>query len=290
MDQRPIIFLDVDGVLNNHTYNEEVESCQIDQDPVRHLNEILRRSKCKIVLCSAWRYMVLESAMTLTGMEYLLRTHGICALGRIIDHTRRDVHIGPGPHDFELRAIQVMAWLEAHPEVTNYVVLDDLDLGYTDFGVNFYQTNRDTGLTHEDVLGVLSKMRDVPMIKFWPKHIEEIISGRKTETWRPVPLSPAAASLVGEQHWACDGQGRCFAKIEVTQVMKQTITAWFAEKPYFDIAEKYGWESVDHMVKTLARYYPSETLSITPNTEVVWLKFKVVEICPEDYTSAYSLL
>lgn len=51
-----ILFLDIDGVLNNKKYNEKVQSGNaIDPRCVLYLNQIIRETKCNVVVSSSWR-------------------------------------------------------------------------------------------------------------------------------------------------------------------------------------------------------------------------------------------
>jgi len=69
-----VLFLDIDGVLNGHDFDVAAQSTRIQYRCVRQLNRIIKATECKIVLCSAWRYMLLKRprhkpAMTLTGQR-----------------------------------------------------------------------------------------------------------------------------------------------------------------------------------------------------------------------------
>jgi hypothetical protein len=64
-----IIFLDIDGVLNRHILQNN-GYCGIEQPHVQALNYILAKvPEAKIVVSSAWRYMVHQQAMTLKGLS-----------------------------------------------------------------------------------------------------------------------------------------------------------------------------------------------------------------------------
>src|ERR1700728_3493853 len=84
-----VIFLDIDGVLNNHQFDTEIMCGQIHKDKVILLNSILRRTDARIVLSSAWRYLVYRNEMNLMGLEWLLRSHGVLK-DRLIGITRQD--------------------------------------------------------------------------------------------------------------------------------------------------------------------------------------------------------
>ena len=115
-----VIFLDIDGVLNHeqhykwlmetdeptlmqrtYPYTEfNPKSCQL-------LNEIIKETDAKIVVSSSWR---------LDGLAKLNKLFRFFGLPNAIDVT---------PCLNTARGIEIGAWLAAHPEVTNYVILDD---------------------------------------------------------------------------------------------------------------------------------------------------------------------
>lgn len=139
-----ILFLDIDGVLNGHEYDPQAESCLIKKECIDNLSKILTETSAKVVISSA-RYMVTRGAMTLQGFEYLLRTHGLHNItSRIIGTTREDLN----QTDPLERPKQIQEWLESHPEVITYVILDDLDLGPIK---NHIRTDGKIGLTLENV-------------------------------------------------------------------------------------------------------------------------------------------
>lgn len=112
------IFLDMDGVLNDHEWNSEAQSTTLKLSCVSQFNKIITECDPDIVLCSAWRYMVHGQAITLKGFQYLLRTHGITEKTRIVGMTKLDEEI-------PTRKAQIQDWIDRHA-VLNYVVIDDL--------------------------------------------------------------------------------------------------------------------------------------------------------------------
>jgi hypothetical protein len=138
-----ILLLDIDGVLNSHNTHPNGYN-RLDHAKLALLHEIITSTDCKIVLVSAWRYMILGKSMDMRGFQYLMLTHGasreVC--DAIIGLTPEDVNPND-PHD---RAKLAVAYLK---EITHdrVVALDDLDLGYTALGIPFVQTDPKVGLT-----------------------------------------------------------------------------------------------------------------------------------------------
>lgn len=154
-----VLFLDIDGVLNDHTWLPEVLCGQIHGDCVYELNRVLRATDARLVLSSAWRYLFYRGEMTLQGLEWLLRSHGVLA-NRLVGITRRDTMVrGPysgKPAEWPLddeRGQQITDWLcqhGGHHGVTRYAVVDDLDPGITAAGHPFVRTDGRRGLMPAD--------------------------------------------------------------------------------------------------------------------------------------------
>jgi HAD domain in Swiss Army Knife RNA repair proteins len=145
------LFLDIDGVLNNHDFDKDAQSNGIHKEKAEMLNVILKRTDAKIVLISAWRYLVHRGDMTLSGLEYLLCSHGIMK-GRLIGITRMDTMIDGKPVPNE-RGKQIHDWLlDNVPDGTpyKYVVMDDLDLGISEACHPFVQTEDAIGMRPDD--------------------------------------------------------------------------------------------------------------------------------------------
>jgi hypothetical protein len=127
-----VLFLDIDGVMNH----EGMKSHQtFDPDAVCRLNRIIKETGCKIVLSSTWRHMY----RGVNRIEELLRLQGI-APGHVLDRTpthhellllwRKGAVDKPSEHcmkfSFDVtRGMEIKAWLQLHPEVTEWISLDD---------------------------------------------------------------------------------------------------------------------------------------------------------------------
>ena len=150
-----VIFLDFDGVLNSaasflveHRIRKENKLfddlcpvnqtlCKVCTSNFRHiLDEV---PDAKIVISSSWRNM-----FELDWLKAKLAEYGIDS-SRVIDKT-------PSSFNRE-RGYEINEWLEEHPEVTKYVILDDNYIGppfqpnRIDTGPNFVRSNWNVGLT-----------------------------------------------------------------------------------------------------------------------------------------------
>lgn len=154
---RPLLFLDIDGVLNGHEWNKESLSNTLKPECVKALNKVLA-SPCSpcVVISSAWRYMIAGGAMTLKGFGYMMRTHGV-------DHSIDLVGVTPPDEEITVRGYQISRWLEMrYPNARpRYVVLDDEDYGITAAGHPFVRTNGSVGMGEYDADLVIEMLRDL---------------------------------------------------------------------------------------------------------------------------------
>lgn len=167
-----VVFLDMDGVLNCATwfqatsktqfrrkkgatkasmrtvggiyYLDEYAAKMIDEAAVAHLNELARRTDCKFVLSSSWRI-----PYQLGEVETMLRLRGF--EGSLHDKTPAHIQGPPDEQGREyLRGYEIARWLEQHPEVEAFVILDDgSDMAHLRF--NLVQTSWQDGLQAEHV-------------------------------------------------------------------------------------------------------------------------------------------
>lgn len=118
-----IIFLDIDGVLNNELfYNEEEHEKKqhdIDERNLKLLNELIQETGAKVVITSTWRLGKTEKEL-----QNILEQFGFT--GEIIGTTK---HYGKPC----LRRNEILEWIETHEELigqcrnqfTEYVIFDD---------------------------------------------------------------------------------------------------------------------------------------------------------------------
>jgi hypothetical protein len=138
-----VIFLDVDGVLNDAAW---IAAChapcaekwrELDPAKVWLLNEIIRRTGAVVVLSSAWRV-----AHTVDEVQGFLERTGF--IGQIIDRTPRDPR--PGNH----RGDEIREWLaKATWFKGRWIVIDDSEI--LNVGYGLVRTTNATGLQPEHV-------------------------------------------------------------------------------------------------------------------------------------------
>ncbi len=147
-----LIFLDVDGVLNWHE-NCPIAKCgRIVPHKILQLREVIIDTGAKVVITSAWRYLVHRGEMNLVGLNWLFRSHGMpanCIIGVTReDGMQRDVYDADKPWPItNERGQQIADWRKDNNHEGRYVVVDDIDLGITEAGHPFVQTVSSIGLT-----------------------------------------------------------------------------------------------------------------------------------------------
>jgi hypothetical protein len=116
---RPMLFLDIDGVLNAHEKHPNGYR-GIKPECVYRLNRIIAETGAMVVISSSWRYMLHGAAVTLAGFRYLLLIHGLSRDAVIIGFTERDEVVRG-------RGEQILEWIRPWlwPSRPRYVVLDD---------------------------------------------------------------------------------------------------------------------------------------------------------------------
>lgn len=133
---RPVVFLDIDGVLNSHTFfrsrvtpeqaaemragpvvlrgDDEQARAMIDPAAVEHLNTLIEKSGAEIVISSTWRH-----AFTMGIIRRALHANGFRHNRSIIGQTPSYGRGGDRGHE-------IQQWLdEANPAPDRFVILDD---------------------------------------------------------------------------------------------------------------------------------------------------------------------
>jgi hypothetical protein len=103
-----VIFLDIDGVLNTHKTVERWRGCiGIDQVLAQRFSRLQQATGACVVLSSTWRLS--------RNWKANMHRNGVTG---IIDKT-------PDLRG-RIRGEEIQAWLDAHPEVHLYAILDDV--------------------------------------------------------------------------------------------------------------------------------------------------------------------
>lgn len=121
-----VLFLDIDGVLNNDHYDPEKPA--VDEEMVANLAYIIRETHAHIVLSSSWKFAwrkLEENDFVPQGRrdeDVLLLKQLLDRWDLVIEDFTPESDTGPYARPHEIRA-----WLLNHCEVTSFVILDDDD-------------------------------------------------------------------------------------------------------------------------------------------------------------------
>ena len=109
-----VIFCDIDGVLWVYRKGELDPGDALDLGAVSQLNRILEACPdVRIVISSSWRIV-----HQLEWIRDHFERYGLPYRDRIIDKT-------PWNGQDQTRGQEIQQWLTAHPDVTDFVILDD---------------------------------------------------------------------------------------------------------------------------------------------------------------------
>lgn len=165
-----VLFLDFDGVLNSSEFlfelGEKLKADQeaaaymnmdlamIDKKAVALLNQVVEQTHCQIVVSSTWRM-----GRTRHDLQGILMTQGFqfgvfSSTPVSLDKTRGE---------------EIGEWLLAHEKrtegaalkdpVTNFAIVDDDADDIPPYSHRLVQTNREVGLTQEDVDRLIQMLR-----------------------------------------------------------------------------------------------------------------------------------
>ncbi len=153
-----VIFLDIDGVLNSNFWNDShqreiSDGTLIDEEKIKLLACLVKKTNSKIILHSGWRtwfdselmpLRIEAKKVTQLVEKERLRTDGITP-----DITTEEIR---KTKKFSLvKADEILLWLKLNNDVTNWVVLDDLDLHNIQVAQHQVKPDQTVGLTAQDV-------------------------------------------------------------------------------------------------------------------------------------------
>jgi hypothetical protein len=140
-----IIFLDLDGVMNNEGSFKGAKMDPIDPHAIKLLNELVRDTDSCIVISSAWRIgnplHLIQVMMAGVGFEFPERIIG--ATMDISDKTNGGIWVTKN------RGQEIALWLN-QVDVDSFVILDD-DADMDPVMDRLVKTTFDTGLQKEHI-------------------------------------------------------------------------------------------------------------------------------------------
>ena len=135
-----ILFLDIDGVLNSEEYyrnnlNTEKDFSRFDPSSVALIKALVEEFSLKIVISSTWRYGAIDRLMHELKKNKLLN---------YLYHDWFTPVIHPAH-----RGTEIKLWLDLHPEVAEYVIIDDDSNILEEQKNNFVNTSLRLGMNNE---------------------------------------------------------------------------------------------------------------------------------------------
>ena len=131
-----VLFLDIDGVINNANTSFTTGLWPLDRFAAFLVGKIVMHTECKAVLSSSWRN----------------HPDGVDIVGKhitpVLDKTCRSWYDEKTDHH-SIRGEEIQKWLDEHPEVERYAILDDDSDMLEEQMPNFFQTTWEEGLTEE---------------------------------------------------------------------------------------------------------------------------------------------
>ena len=139
---KKVLFLDVDGVLNNGVWASEMyeQGVRVYDDHILEeraldlLKRILYATDARVVISSSWR----NDIEAYRKLKDQLFNHGVWTFGRT----------GGGDTD---RGEDIRLYLEQHPSIEHFAILDD-DNDVGEYADHLIQTDPDKGLTGAETL------------------------------------------------------------------------------------------------------------------------------------------
>lgn len=153
-----VLFLDIDGVLNSNFWNDNhqreiSDGTLIDEEKVKILAPLIKRTNAKIILHSGWRiWFDAELNPLRTEVKRLIdifAKEGLSIDGLTPDLTTEEIRRSK---KFSLvKAEEILLWLKTNDDVSGWVVLDDLDLHNVQIEKHQVMPDQAIGLMREDV-------------------------------------------------------------------------------------------------------------------------------------------
>lgn len=148
-----VLFLDIDGVCNSRRWFRLMAKRdpnfriwhEVDPELVKLVQRIIKETGCQVVLSSTWRLYPEARAVV---------RRNVC---EFIDCTA-DLQAGAKRGVVE-RGVEVQDWLDRHPSVTQYAIIDD----DSDFLPNqwHFKTTFDYGITEDIAEAVIAHLNSV---------------------------------------------------------------------------------------------------------------------------------
>lgn len=148
-----ILFLDMDGVVNSAECQKRgLFKTDFPVDPYMAflVGKIHLETDCKVVLSSSWRH----------HKESVDQIHKqLVPIFDVTGNEPYDNDLPPGAENCQ-RGREIKVWLDAHPEVERYAILDDDSDMLPEQQPNFFKTSWQTGITEDIMNNVIKHLNE----------------------------------------------------------------------------------------------------------------------------------
>ena len=135
-----VIFLDFDGVITIPP------RWYIKADKIKYIKRIVDETDAKIVVSSSWRMDTVEETK-----DSIIYKEKRCPRNQMLYWLIDNLY--DVTHTYKtLRGQEIKDWLEEHPEVENYVIIDDDNDMLDEQLYHFVQTNFEDGITEVEAV------------------------------------------------------------------------------------------------------------------------------------------
>lgn len=139
-----VIFFDIDGVLNTQRTTRKIGIFNfVDARKVLRLREIVERTGANLVMSSSWRYGFEPGA-------FWYEREGVAQLEAEFRRLRCPKWIDVTPWLLgSKRQKEIFAWLAVHPEVDEFIIIDDVGEELVFYNDRLVLTDPSEGLNKE---------------------------------------------------------------------------------------------------------------------------------------------
>lgn len=154
-----ILFLDFDGVIT--TYQSK---WKIDMNKVKIINDICDKTDAKIVVSSSWRigYRGVVSVFHESLKQYFINNQYLDHFKDVFDKFINNI-IGMTDSG-SYRGNEIKFYMNDHPDIENYVIVDDDSDMLDEQLFNFVQTDTYEGITERDAKLCVDVLNGVEVI------------------------------------------------------------------------------------------------------------------------------
>lgn len=136
-----ILFLDIDGVMNSKLYfknsfNPDEDDSRFDVYSVYLVKKLVEEFSLKIVITSHWRSGMVEKLMSELKRNELMSFLHKDSFTPILRSAQRGT--------------EIKAWLDSHPEINDYLIIDDNENMLEEQKCRFVKTDAFAGLLDEN--------------------------------------------------------------------------------------------------------------------------------------------